>query len=170
MVYFTSDPHLGHRAICKYRPYFSSPEENTKFFVDFWKQKIKKQDVVYILGDVAFDVEHLMLLKPLRGRKILIKGNHDDYIPTKYHVEIFEEIYGMLSYKGMWLTHCPIHPSEMRKRKANIHGHVHDKTVQKSWGAWKRPDPKYINVCIDELYRLYGKPMLTLDEIRLRIS
>lgn len=165
-VYFTSDPHLGHKNIAKFRPWVKSMEQSNQMFFDAWASTIKKRDVVYLLGDVAFDWQSLLYLNELPGRKILIKGNHDDLLPTRAQVEVFEEIYGLLKYKGFWLSHAPIHPSEMRGRIANVHGHIHDKIVINSHCLV--PNPAYVNVCIDHLYPTTGKMFLSLDELRAK--
>ena len=166
-VFFISDPHLGHRNIAKFRHFVDSTQHNTELFVDDWSKTIRKNDVIYMLGDVAFDNDSLKLIGTLPGRKILIKGNHDDMVSTADQATVFQEIYGMLKYKGMWLTHCPIHPDEMRGRKCNIHGHVHSKTVMRRKNIfWKEEDPRYINACVDVVYPKYGSMFLSLDQIK----
>lgn len=169
-VYFCGDPHLGHRNIAKFRHFVDSTEHNTKLFLDSWRKSIKKNDIVYFMGDAAFDKESLDLIGNLYARKILIKGNHDDMVLTSDQGKVFHEIHGMLKYKGMWLTHCPIHPDEMRGRKANIHGHVHNKSIMKGWGPWKRPDRKYINTCVDVVFPKYGTMFLNLEEVKKMIG
>ena len=160
-VYFTSDPHLGHKNIHRFRSYIKSSEENTELFVKHYEKTVRKQDIVYFLGDVAFDEESLDLLSQLKGRKIIIKGNHDDIIETKLQAEVFEEIYGMLKYKEFWLSHCPIHPAEMRKAKGNIHGHVHNHSIN---------DPRYLNVCTDNLMKMKGTSLISLDDVRAHFA
>ena len=91
-VFFTSDPHLGHRSIAKYRPFVRDTQHNSQLFVQDWLKHIGKNDVVYMLGDVAFDDESLKLVGTLPGRKILIKGNHDNFVSTKAQAEVFEEM------------------------------------------------------------------------------
>jgi calcineurin-like phosphoesterase family protein len=172
-AFFVGDPHLGHKNIAKFRPWVQSTEENTAIFCDFWQNTIRKNDIVFVMGDAAFCDESLDVYKNLRGRKILIKGNHCDYVSTRKQIEAFDEIHGMLSYKKMWLTHCPIHPHEMRGRVANVHGHVHAKSIQKrTWyGAWK-DDPQYINTCVDHVYeKTGGRSIFTsLEEVRARLN
>lgn len=165
-VYFIGDPHLDHKNIAKFRPWVKSTEENTALFLSEWHRVIRKRDDVYMMGDVAFSQEALDLVGNLPGRKILIKGNHDDYVSTSAQAAVFHEIHGMLKYKGMWLTHCPIHPDEMRNRKCNIHGHVHNATVMKGFGPWRKPDPRYINTCVDVLWPQRNSFFISLDEIR----
>ena len=166
-VFFISDPHLGHRAIAKYRSFVRDTQHNTELFIDDWSKTIRKKDVIYMLGDVAFDDDSLKLIGTLPGRKILIKGNHDDMVSTADQAKVFSEIHGMLSYKKVWLTHCPIHPDEMRGRKLNIHGHVHSKTVMRRKNIfWKEEDPRYVNACVDVVYPKYGTMFLSLDQIK----
>lgn len=169
-VYFIGDPHLGHKNISKFRPWVKNTQENTELFEYEWRKTISKRDDVYIMGDAAFDNASLELIKCLPGRKILIKGNHDDFVTTKAQTEVFHEVHGMLKYKGMWLTHCPIHPDEMRNRKCNIHGHVHLATIMKGWGPWRKPDPRYINTCVDVLWPQRGSFFISLDEIRQMVG
>lgn len=169
-VYFIGDPHLGHRNIAKYRPFVTSTEHNTQLFLDSWHKTIRKKDIVYFMGDAAFNKESLDLIGNLQARKILIKGNHDDMVSTVDQAAVFEEIHGMLKYKGCWLTHAPIHPDEMRGRKCNIHGHVHNKSIMKGYGPWKRPDRKYINTCVDVVFPKYGAMFLNLEEVKRMIG
>jgi calcineurin-like phosphoesterase family protein len=48
-----------------------------------WNKKVKKEDTVYILGDVIFSnsvSETKKILTSLNGKKILVYGNHDGFI------------------------------------------------------------------------------------------
>lgn len=170
-VHFIADAHLGHENIAmfagEYRPIQTS-DDNTAWICDFWNEHVShktapgKRDIVYCLGDMAFTEHHLELIGKLPGRKILIKGNHDDIISTWAQSQVFEEIYGLYRYKNWWLSHAPIHPEELRG-KPNIHGHVHHNTLA---------DPRYFNICPENLMRLplalnpRKGPMLELDELR----
>ena len=53
-VYFTSDLHFGHKNIIRYdhRP-FSSVQEMDAELIRRWNNKVKDEDLVYILGDVS---------------------------------------------------------------------------------------------------------------------
>jgi calcineurin-like phosphoesterase family protein len=163
-VYFTSDPHLGHKNIARFRSFVQSTEHNTKLFVDSWNQTITKNDLVYILGDVAFDEESLEILSTLKGRKVLIKGNHDNLVSTALQSKVFEEIHGMISYKRFWLSHCPIHPVEIRGRVANIHGHVHSNSITLE-NDNSVLDTRYFNACVDILYPTYHSMFISLEKL-----
>jgi calcineurin-like phosphoesterase family protein len=110
-----------------------------------WHSRVNKNDVIFVLGDVAFTTEALQEFKSWSGNKILIKGNHDDKNEKLYR-EIFYKTYGILHYKRMWLSHCPIHPAELRG-KINIHGHVHKNIVLDP--ITELPDERYRSVCVE---------------------
>jgi calcineurin-like phosphoesterase family protein len=97
------------------------------------------------------DAEKLPLLKKLKGTKHLILGNHDEFTLETYK-PYFNKIHGFVRYKGMWLSHAPIHPQELRG-KVNVHGHNHKNVI---------PDERYICVSVEQVN---GKPK-SLDEIR----
>lgn len=78
--FYISDTHFGHEAVIGFcnRP-FSSVTEMDGFMVDQWNAVVHDDDIVYHLGDFAFGgAEYAAhIFHQLRGRKILILGNHD---------------------------------------------------------------------------------------------
>jgi calcineurin-like phosphoesterase family protein len=163
-IYLCSDLHLGHQKIAHFRPWFKDQFEHEQAVADDWKKHVKKHDLVYCVGDIAFTKQSLALLSNLPGRKILVRGNHD-VLPTPYYAEVFEEIYGLVKYKEFWVSHPPIHPEELRGRY-NLHGHVHGATVQMNG----QDDKRYVNLCNENL-RLYGfNFLISLDEVRALIE
>jgi calcineurin-like phosphoesterase family protein len=157
MINFCADPHLGHRNIYKFRDSVSSTEDNTAQFIDEAELKLHKNGITFFLGDVAFNDESLSIIDKLKGRKVLIKGNHDDLVSTKDQSLVFNEIYGLFKYKKFWLSHAPIHPAELRG-KVNLHGHVHSATVKR----FGMVDKRYLNLCPD----VTGQYFTSLDEVR----
>jgi calcineurin-like phosphoesterase family protein len=165
-VFVIGDPHFGHRNIAKFRPFVTSPEDNEKKICDEWRKRVHKRGIVYVMGDASFTNTGLDLIASLPGKKILIKGNHDDIVSTNDQMTVFDEIHGMLKYKGMWFSHAPIHPDELRG-KPNVHGHVHAQSImKKTWYGRKVLDPRYLNTCPDFVYPKWGKFILTLDEVK----
>lgn len=136
-----SDLHLGHRNIFKYRTAFSSAEEHHEIIYDNLASNIDKKDTLILAGDVAFTAEWLAKIGEINcKKKVLILGNHDsERLHISQLVGVYDEIHSMLSHKGAWITHAPIHDSELRG-KLNIHGHTHSAIV---------PDNRYINVCVE---------------------
>jgi predicted phosphohydrolase len=58
----------------------------------------------------------------------------------------------MVQYKGVMLTHCPIHPMELEYRfNRNIHGHIHEKQVMKMLDGWEEIDERYICVSCERV-------------------
>ncbi len=122
-VYFIGDLHFGHTGISKFRTQFPSEDVDRKYLMDTWTDLIRKRDVVYVMGDAAFTQDGLDDIGKLAGKKILVRGNHD-LLPTESYLSVFAEVYGALAWKGLWLTHIPIHPVELYGR-TNVHGHCH---------------------------------------------
>ena len=94
MIYFTADTHLGHTNIIRYchRP-FSSIEEMDETIISNWNACINDRDVVYHLGDFAFR-NPCEYRKRMKGKIVLIRGNHDKTIKGKEH--LFEKVYDLL--------------------------------------------------------------------------
>ena len=159
-----SDLHWGHKNILKFSGPLrggSTPEEHDEWLLNQINSVLNKNDVLYILGDVAMDDESLKKMRKIKaGNRILVRGNHD-IGDTKKYLEYFQTVQGIISYKGtFWLTHCPIHPQELRGR-INLHGHVHANSVL---GPDGQPDPNYINCCVE---MTYGVPQ-SLDDLMLK--
>ena len=154
-VFFTADLHFGHKNINKFREHCTSEEDNRNIIKESWDRLVSKNDLVYVLGDAVFTKETLVDIAERKGRKILIRGNHDT-LSTKDYLTVFEEVYGILKYKEFWLTHAPIHPLELRGKR-NIHGHVHYATI---------PDNAYINVSVENVRAMTGECLISLDNIR----
>lgn len=158
---------MGHKNIHKLRNFVSSPEENSSLIIGEWKKRITKRDIVWCLGDICFDKENLDAIGNLAGKKILVHGNHCIENSTNDLVQVFDEIYGFVRYKKMWVSHCPIHPDEIRRCVGNIHSHVHHAIVTKrNWYGRKIPDPKYLHAGVDSVYPKYGSVFLTLDQAK----
>lgn len=147
MILFTSDLHLGHKAIPKYRTPFSTMKEHDDYIIDKIVN-LGKRDILYVLGDFLFDGPHyneyIERLSKKRCRIKVVMGNHDSL--KLYTEPIFEVQHPLYTYKDFWLSHCPIHPCEMRNRKGNIHGHLHLERVKNVAGE---QDDRYFNANLD---------------------
>lgn len=160
-VYLCSDLHLGHKNIHKFRCVekgfelnFANEKEHREWILYHLNHKTNKRDVVYMLGDIAFNEEALLDLKKIPCRKILVKGNH--CVDSPLENEVFEKVLGLTRYRGVWLSHAPIHPVELRG-KPNFHGHVHYCTLK---------DSRYQNCCIEEFMKIFNKPIVSFEEVR----
>ena len=87
-IYLTADWHLFHENIIKYcnRP-FNNVKEMHKRLVDEYKRKVTNKDVVFFIGDMGFykPEEIRKIVEPLKGKKILVLGNHDKYGVSTYY-------------------------------------------------------------------------------------
>ncbi len=151
-VFFIGDLHFGHKRIKDFlddkgrsHRYGNDYKENMQIIADRWNEVVTKRDRVYVLGDTAFNDEGFDMLKTLKGSKILVRGNHDNYYSTEKWLEVFDEVEGIIRYKNYWLTHAPVHPDELRGKK-NIHGHVHHNIIRNADGT---PDERYVCVCCE---------------------
>ena len=149
----TSDLHLGHKNIHKFRDQFSTAEEHHEVIFDNLASNIGKRDSLIFLGDVAFDYWWLGRLKSIKcAKKTLILGNHDtEHLKMWALDKAFDSIHSMFSKRNMWFSHCPIHPDQFRDRLLNIHGHLHDKKVlaRNIINNEMRPDLRYFNACVE---------------------
>lgn len=159
MNYFTSDTHLGHKVIIKYRPQFKTQEEHDEAILS-QIEKLTKRDILYVIGDFIFDSEkfeyYLERISKCPCRIKLVMGNHDSLKLYSQNIAKNIEIQlPLFSYKNMWITHCPIIPQEIRGRSGVIHGHLHGGVVKKySYNPLSDydeliKDERYFNVNLD---------------------
>lgn len=158
-VRFIGDLHIGHKNIANFsgaeRGGITNVDEHDAWIVEQWNSVCLKNDLVWVLGDVCMDKSRLPLLKKMKGNKHLILGNHDEFALDVYK-PYFNKIHGFVRYKGMWLSHAPVHPQELRG-KVNVHGHTHKILV---------PDERYICVSVEQVN---GKP-ISLEELKQRFT
>ncbi len=166
-TYFIADLHLGHKNILKFSSrskWIPSMDVHDDILKERYSGVISKRDLVFFLGDVAWTTEALQQLEEWPGRKRLVRGNHDNLNEGLYQ-RVFEKIYGAVMYKQFWLSHVPLHPTEVSlqyRKEFNVHGHLHDNVIKR----WYREDKRYINVCVE---KLLGLPV-SLEELRERTN
>lgn len=171
-VFFCSDLHIGHANIGNFRKEVGSEQGNRDYIKLWWDRLVTKRDLVWVLGDAAFSEEAIDWIAALKGEKRLVRGNHDTMSTTSY-LRAFSEIYGIVKYKGMWLTHAPMHPHELRG-KPNCHGHVHYNNIKEQVIAGdgftivesKFDDKRYLNCCVENFTAELGRPLASLNQVR----
>lgn len=151
-VYFTSDLHFDHHNMVDFRKEvhgvdFISTKDHNEWIVENHNKVVrKKNDIVWILGDVSWSLHGLEYLKLMNGRKRLILGNHDTEgrgLNIHSFLPYFESVHGLLIKYGFVMSHAPIAPGELVYRWThNVHGHIHHKERQME-------DERYTNVNID---------------------
>lgn len=135
MIYFTSDLHFFHDNVIRHanRP-FSGAEEMNRVLIQNWNKKVKATDEVYILGDLTmkgagFATE---VLTQMKGRKYLVKGNHDRFTDqSDFDKRLFEWIkdYYELNCQNrrFILFHYPIEEwNNFFRGSIHLHGHQHN--------------------------------------------
>ncbi len=168
---FMSDTHLGHRSICKYRDQFLSVEEHDETIKDALLSVANKRQKIWLLGDIAFTSEAGDWIVDLSTKCNLeiVLGNHDTregHMNTIKYIQAGIKIHGLTTYKDAWLSHCPIHPDELRKKIVNIHGHTHNQNISAHDVNHERfVDPRYFNVSCENI----GFKPIRYDEIMERV-
>lgn len=144
----TSDLHLGHKNVTKFRSDFKTPEDHHEFMFEALAGNIKKRDSLILLGDIAFDHYWLKKIASIKcEKKLLICGNHDteNGIKMRDLVKAYDDVMALHSRRNYWFSHCPIHPDQFRGKIGNIHGHLHNSHIME--GTFK--NPSYLNVCVE---------------------
>jgi calcineurin-like phosphoesterase family protein len=141
-ILIISDLHLGHANMALKRG-FKNVQEHDAFIINQWNSVVLKKDTVWILGDITMEKSsNYFILNHLNGIKKVVLGNHDRPQHVPELLKYVNSVCGMIKLKGFILTHAPIHESELGRFGGNIHGHVHEKTLD---------DPRYINVSCEVL-------------------
>jgi calcineurin-like phosphoesterase family protein len=126
-VYLFADPHFGHLNMAKRRG-FNTVEEHDNYIIERWNSTVRKNDKVYLLGDITMESnKSYHLLKKLKGNIIVVGGNHDKPGHAKEMLKYISGFSGAIKYEEFILTHFPIHEGELNDKRflGNIHGHVH---------------------------------------------
>ena len=150
--YITSDQHFFHQNIIKYchRPFtndYNGVVENIDTIIKNYNSVVQGDDMVIHLGDLGFGKQQSKinigcLLETLNGRKVLIKGNHDNW-GNDYYLKHFESVNDYLILGDTFLCHYPCYIVEdniyrldqeiklhniLQKSgcKKIIHGHIHN--------------------------------------------
>lgn len=150
-TWVAADHHFGHANILTFlrddgtplRP-FKTQEEHDETIIENHNRVVGDSDRVYLLGDLCIRRPFRHLIGRLKGRLVLVKGNHDifklhDYLP------FFDDIRSYVVQKDheghkVILSHIPIHPESVGRFGTNIHGHLHYQKVD---------DPRYVCVSLE---------------------
>lgn len=137
-TWVTSDLHFGHKNIMKFCPqsrarYKDDVDFMNEEMVREWNATIAPEDLVYILGDVAFlpADKATKIMHRLNGNKILVEGNHDrKLLKDQGFRDCFVEVHKYLdiNYDGtkVVMFHYPIAEwDQMHRGAVHLHGHLH---------------------------------------------
>ena len=84
MIYMIADPHFFHENIVRLNPLKRKPGFEEEIISNL-NSRLKPEDTLFVLGDFLwnFREDFLPVWKSLPGRKVLVKGNHDFWIPEE---------------------------------------------------------------------------------------
>lgn len=155
-IWFISDTHFGHASIVNkgHRP-FTDVAAMDEAIAGAWCARVKAGDLIYHLGDVAWNARGLALFESLPGTKRLILGNHDNgrrLAPLVQRLELFRRF---TEFRFI-ATHMPM-MMERGREPINVHGHVHGVDVD---------FPGYVNISVEKT----NYAPLHLDELRSRVD
>ncbi len=148
MRYYIADLHFFHVAMNDRMDHrgFGSMEEMNEYMIMKWNKKVKRNDEVFIIGDLSWGTaeETNALLKRLNGKLYLIQGNHDIFLSKRkmdltlfQWVKSYEEVsdnnrkvvlchYPIICYNGQYRLDKDGNPKTYM-----LYGHVHDTMDQK---------------------------------------
>ena len=134
-IWFTSDMHFNHTNIIKYceRPFHTIDKMN-EVLIRNWNDRVKKEDIVYHLGDFCFyrgkeaagsKTSVREWESKLNGKVIHVLGNHDS------HNSMMEQnlrIVTKFGNKLILMTHIPPKETDnLEPYDLVLCGHVHEK-------------------------------------------
>jgi calcineurin-like phosphoesterase family protein len=167
-TYLISDTHFGHANSLTFkradgeplRP-FSSVEEMDETLVSNWNSVVKPTDKVIHLGDVVINKKFLSIMERLNGKKKLIMGNHDEQNASVY-LKYFYDVKAYRIFDTCVMSHIPVHPAQLERFSANVHGHLHSNFVLKPDGT---RDYHFYNVSCDcDTMNFFPKPWYLIKE------
>lgn len=163
-IFFTSDTHFNHANIIKYcmRP-FADKDEMNEALINNWNSVVKKNDIVFHLGDFMFGNMNRFwdFRSRLNGKIYLIHGNHDYELMDKVNVDDgFEIVTSQLNIvvngQKIYLNHFPLLTFDgiyKEKPSWQLFGHVHsNKNIPGTSADVKRLDyllPMQYDVGVD---------------------
>ena len=98
-IFFTSDPHYDHLGSMNFwgrKKYnFQNLNQMNDLLINNWNELVPSSGTVYILGDFTLHKDKNRIsniLTQLRGKKILIRGNHDKLKSGEYYTAGFSDV------------------------------------------------------------------------------
>lgn len=162
-VHFASDLHFWHNKAAHFREFGDTPADVIRMneaIIDSWNSQVSMLDRVYLLGDVSFagTKKTIEVVEQLKGRIILIRGNHDKGLTGNVE-SYFDEVYdlhtakiaenkpdGTAEVQRIVLCHFPMLVWDRCHHGAwHLHGHSHGSC------RYPNPDMKIMDVGVDAI-------------------
>ena len=151
-IFFTSDLHFCHDRSFIYEPRgFKTVTEMNETIVKNWNSVVGTDDDVYVLGDLMLNDNDtgLKLIKSLKGRIHVIRGNHD----TDSRMELYKSCYNIVEVcegkflkigrQNYYLCHYPVITTNgdadkpLHAQTICLCGHSHVKDMFTDWDKGK---------------------------------
>lgn len=165
-IYIVSDTHFNHSNIIEYcnRPFDNVCDMNNTI-INNWNS-IVSNDIVYHLGDFFLGSKYDLkgIISKLNGKIYLIRGNHDRLTVKSYEdcgITVLKNAPIIMDDYKICLSHKPLADTMIKDDYINIHGHIHDRSLEDIYDNNLFSKDRHINVSIDVLD---FKPIL-LDKI-----
>ena len=125
-VWLITDTHFNH---AKMMELCGRPANFNELIVENWRKTVGDDDLVFHLGDVIFNraAELKGIMEGLPGKKILVKGNHDNARSHWYMRRGFSFVCYGFEYAHAYFTHKPA-LALPEGCTVNVHGHLHNTT------------------------------------------
>lgn len=130
-TFFTADTHFGHEKLIELQ---GRNQDFDQEIITAWNSVVSKQDVVIHLGDLTMISKEktAKITQQLKGRKYLIRGNHDTASEGWYKdcgFIVLPKLYETFCVDDVWynfvFTHEPVASLPLFDGWFNVHGHLH---------------------------------------------
>ena len=129
MIFYAADTHFSYEPLVESRGFSSAAQMDEKL-IENWNSVVTDDDTVYLVGDIGYNGGFVPceILSRLKGRKHLIRGNHDTcYEDAQLLYRYFESVTDFLEIEDgdthILLCHYPL---LYNKRGYMVHGHLHN--------------------------------------------
>ena len=129
MIFYVADTHFSYEPLVGSRG-FASAAQMDETLIENWNRTVSDEDTVYLVGDIGYNGGFVPceILARLKGRKHLIRGNHDTcYEDARLLYRYFESVtdFTEIDDGDMHILLCH-YPLLYNKRGYMIHGHLHN--------------------------------------------
>lgn len=147
-----ADSHLGHK---KLQEVAGWPKQAESKILRGLLKNVAKDDVLIHLGDVSLGKDsphHYEITAAIRGKKILVRGNHDNKSLAWYYERGWDAVVDRMDLnifgEQIAFSHMPLIPRLYGSWGVNIHGHMHSNCHDAEF-PWKADDT-HIQVSMEE--------------------
>lgn len=174
-TWFQADQHFFHDNILDYcnRP-FDNVEQMHEKIISEHNKLVKENDVVFYVGDIGYSNFTRMkeVFEQLKGKKILILGNHDKWSITRYYElgfsAVLDDAHIKIGKNMVFLNHiprrtiteftrlCKIYIKDMRAKNKTWSQTI--KRLKRVWKEYKKPSKNW-TICghVHQAWKVHGK-------------